>query len=438
MKINIQTTTKMKYFIIISLFSFFISSVSNAQSTEEKFVKNCFDFALIQNNMMMKEIVPSDNAFPRTMKKDGSLYCTDIYEWTSGFYPGILWYLSEYSGDASLQDSALKWTEKLEPLKTNTSTHDIGFMMYCSYGNAYRITKNEKFKQLLVQSADALATRFNPKTGVIKSWDGFTSWHDGKKYYFPVIIDNMMNLELLFFASKVTGNPVYKNIAIAHATTTMKNHIRKDYSSFHVILYDTVSGKPIKGETAQGYADNSTWSRGESWGIYGFTMVYRETGDAQFLKTACGMADYFLNNKMLPSDKIPYWDFNANMVGYVPGNKSNAWNVPVDYRDASAAAITASALFELSTYCDKEKSKKYLDAAKEILHALSSPVYRAKEGTNADFILMHSTGSIPHNSEIDVPLVYADYYYIEALHRYQLLLSGKKLFDDSQHPINKK
>jgi unsaturated chondroitin disaccharide hydrolase len=417
-----------KLFYAITVFVFAFKTL-NAQQSEKEFVKENFEFAARQTKNMLRTADQSKPIIPHSMRKDGSLISGSIYNWTSGFFPGTLWYLSEYVGDAPLKDSALHWTKKLEPVQTFTDNHDIGFMMYCSYGNAYRITKNEAYKNILVQSAKSLVTRFNKRTGSIQSWNSFFSWHGDKKYNFPVIIDNMMNLELLFFASKVTGNNQFRNIAVTHAENVMKNQIRKDYSSFHIIYYDTATGKPIKGETSQGYADNSTWARGQSWGIYGFTLMYRETGDARFLKTAQGMANYYLDHKYLPSDKVPYWDFNANQNGYKPGTRSNASKVPVNYRDASAAAVTASALFELSTYSKGTVAKKYFEAGKKIVHTLSSPAYRATEGTNANFILMHSVGSIPHNSEIDVPLVYADYYYIEALKRYNQLIEEKPLFE---------
>lgn len=417
---------KMFYAIVVFVFAF---KTLNAQQSEKEFVKENFEFAARQTKNMLRTADQSKSNIPHSMRKDGSLISGSIYNWTSGFFPGTLWYLSEYVGEAALKDSALHWTKKLEPVQTFTDNHDIGFMMYCSYGNAYRITKNETYKDILVQSAKSLVTRFNEHTGSIQSWNSFFSWHGDKKYNFPVIIDNMMNLELLFFASKVTGNNQFRDIAVTHAENVMKNQIRKDYSSFHIIYYDTATGKPIKGETSQGYADNSTWARGQSWGIYGFTLMYRETGDARFLKTAQGMANYYLDHEYLPSDKVPYWDFNANQNGYKPGTRSNASKVPVNYRDASAAAVTASALFELSTYSKGTRVKKYFEAGKQIVHALSSPAYRAAEGTNANFILMHSVGSIPHNNEIDVPLVYADYYYIEALKRYNQLIEEKPLFE---------
>lgn len=300
-------------------------------------------------------------------------------------------------------------------------------MMYCSYGNAYRLTGNPAYKNILVQSARSLSTRFSPVTGAIKSWNRFNSWHGNKTYYYPVIIDNMMNLELLYFASKATGDSSFRHIATTHALTTMNNQVRKDYSHYHVVCYDSVTGKVVGRETAQGYADNSTWSRGQAWGIYGFTMVYRETHDPRFLKTAIGMADFFLNNKRLPKDKVPYWDFNAGQKGYTPGINSYANKVTTLYRDASAAAITASALLELAMYAPAKK-KQYISAAATMLQSLSSAAYRAPVGTNGDFLLMHCVGSIPHRSEIDEPLVYADYYFLEALTRYNKLMKTGRVF----------
>mgnify|MGYP003582236399 CR=1 FL=1 len=389
------------------------------------FVKENFSYARTQITHMLNNMSPDENDFPRTINKNGNLIGTNMYDWTSGFFPGSLWYVYDYTQDAAIKQAAIKWTEKLAPLQNFTDNHDLGFMMYCSYGNAYRITGNQLYKDILIQSANSLATRFNSVTGSIKSWNRFKSWHGNKTYYFPVIIDNMMNLELLFFASKVTGDDKYRKIAISHASQTMKNQIRKDYSSFHVVCYDSVKGNVIGRETAQGYSDNSTWSRGQAWGIYGFTMVYRETKDNKFLKTATGMADYYLNNSKLPVDKIPYWDFNANQNGYKPGSLSYANKINFMYRDASAAAITASALFELANYVPS-KRKKYLKAAIDILKSLSGNVYKAPVNSNGNFLLMHSVGSIPHQNEIDVPLVYADYYFLEALSRYNKILLNDK------------
>ena len=365
---------------------------------------------------------------PHSMNKEGEVARMRIRGWTAGFFPGTLWYLSEYTRDKALTDSARIFTKRMEPVKTFTDNHDIGFMMYCPYGNAYRLNPSKAFEDILIESACSLSTRYNTVTGTIKSWNSWRSWNSSDRIYeYPVIIDNMMNLELLFFASEKSGDESFKNIAISHAENTMKNQVRKDGGTFHITFYDPQTGKYIGGETSQGFSDNSTWSRGQSWAIYGFTMTYRETRNKHFLKTAVKTADYYLDHKNLPLDKVAWWDFNAYQPGYSPGERSNANNVVTNYRDASAAAITASALFELSTFVKGKKSKKYYDAAVDIVHALGSDNYRAKAGENANFIIKHGTGAIPQNGEIDVPLVYADYYFIEALIRYDALLDGKKI-----------
>lgn len=398
-----------------------------AERKENTFIRDNFSYAEQQLELMLKDTEQQKAlTFPRTINAEGKMVATNMYDWTPGFFPGSLWYAYEYTKDKQLEQQAITWTEKLEPLKDFTGHHDLGFMLYCSYGNAYRLTGNTAYRDILVQGAKSLSTRFNEITGSIKSWNSFKSWHGDSTYYFPVIIDNMMNLELLFFASKATGDTSFRHIAVSHAEQTMKNQIRPDYSSYHVVCYDTITGKVETRETAQGYADNSTWARGHAWGIYGFTMVYRETKDPRFLQTAEGMADWYLDHKNLPEDKVPYWDFNAQEPGYTPGVNSNAGKVTGQFRDASAAAITASALFELSGFA-KGKEEKYRKAAIHILHSLAGPAYRAPIGTNGNFMLMHSVGSIAHGFEIDVPLVYADYYFMEALQRYDLLLkSGLK------------
>lgn len=370
-----------------------------------------------------------NGAYPRTIDKTGKLVTTSMYDWTPGFFPGSLWYAYEFSKDEALKAEAIRWTEKLAPLQTFTQHHDLGFMMYCSYGNAYRLTGNTAYREILINSAKALSTRFNTTAGSIKSWNLFKSWHGNESYRFPVIIDNMMNLEMLFFASKVSGDDSFRKIAVKHAETTMHNHFRPDYSSYHVVCYDSTTGKVVARETAQGYADNSTWSRGQAWAIYGFTMTYRETKDPRFLKTAEGLAAYFINNKNLPADGVPYWDFNANEAGYQPGINSYAGKVSKKYRDVSAASITASALLELSNYVNNRAKENYRNAAIKILKSLSTGTYTAKPGTNGGFILKHSVGSIPHQAEIDVPLVYADYYYLEALLRYNRLKNGLPMID---------
>ena len=330
---------------------------------------------------------------PRTIDKNGNLIMVNSGDWTSGFFPGCLWKIYEYTKQDKWKSEAQFYTQNIEKEQFNNTTHDLGFMLYCSFGNGYRLTGNSHYKDILIQSAKTLITRFNPKVGCIKSWESNDRWD------YPVIIDNMMNLELLFWATKETGDSTFYNIAVTHANTTIKNHFRKDYSTWHVLSYDTATGQVLKRNTAQGYEDESCWARGESWALYGFTMCYRETKDGRYLKQAKGIAKYILTNKNLPEDMIPYWDYNAS-------------NIPNEVRDASAAAIMASALYELSTFVNNPELN-YKESADRILNSLSSPEYLSKTGNN-NFILKHATGSKPADSEVDVPLIYADYYFIEA------------------------
>lgn len=401
-------------FGFIGTIAFFFPEEKNAASA---MVSEVFSNAQKQYKEMLQTSADLSK-YPRTTDRDGNTRYVPISDWTGGFWPGNLWYMFEYTHQNTWKADAVKWTESLESNQYNTSHHDLGFMMYCSYGNAFRLTQNEKYKQILIQSAKSLAQRYNPNVGCIESWNSRLSWDGKTMWHFPVIIDNMMNLELLFFASKETGDSTFSNIAIRHAETTMKYHIRPDYSTYHVVNYDTLTGKMLNQQTCQGYADNSTWARGQAWAIYGFTMVYRETGDKRFLETAKKLADFYIHHPNLPADKVPYWDFNVNQKGFIPDWKYNPKKLSYVPRDASAAAIVASALFELSGYPGNE-GKEFRDFAEASLTSLSSPEYLAKPSTNGHFLLKHSVGSFPHGVEIDVPLVYADYYFLEALLRFR-------------------
>lgn len=356
------------------------------------------------------------NSLPRTFQ-DGTSVSANTSWWTSGFYPGTLLYLYEYSRDTQLLALAKEKLALLEREKGNTTTHDLGFMLYCSFGNALRITGDTAaYRDILLAGAESLSTRFNPATQAIRSWEG---WN------FPVIIDNMMNLEFLTHASsKLGGNPKYYDIAVTHANTTMKNHYRPDYSSYHVIDYHPENGEIIRRKTAQGAFDESTWARGQAWGLYGYVMMYRETADSTYLNFAKNIEAFLFNHPNMPEDLVPYWDFDAPDL---PADSPYAAQYQAT-RDASSASVLASALIELSTYGRAEEQADYLNKAGKILQSLSSTPYKAEIGTNGGFILKHSVGSIPHGSEIDVPLTYADYYYIEALMRYRRLLEGKPLF----------
>lgn len=359
-----------------------------------------FAFAAQQYEGMLKSH-PDITKTPQSTNPDGSPRDMPTSWWCSGFFGGSLWYIFEQTKDQKWKDAAHKWTMAVEKEQYNTSTHDLGFMLYCPFGNGYRLTKNEKYKEIMLTGAKSLATRFDPKVGVIKSWN---NWK-GNKY--PVIIDNMMNLEFLFWAARESGNKEFYNLSVTHADNTLKNHFRSDGSSFHVVAYGP-NGEVVTKGTHQGYADESAWARGQAWALYGYTDMYRETKDKKYLAQAEKIADFYLNHPNLPADKIPYWDFNAP-------------NIPNEERDASAGAITASALLELSTYVGKAKSKVYFAAAETMLVNLASPAYKANLGENNHFILKHSVGAKPLKSEIDVPLVYADYYFLEGLLRYQKL-----------------
>jgi len=314
----------------------------------------------------------------------------------------------------------------MEKEKTNATTHDMGFKIYCSFGNGYRLTDDKAYRDVIIQSARTLSTRFNPLIGSMRSWD-----HHRNLWGFPVIIDNMMNLELLFEATRLTGDSSFYKIAVSHANTTMKNHYRGDYSSFHVVDYDTVTGKVVKKMTWQGANDSSAWARGQAWGLYAYTMCYRYTKDPVYLRQAEHIAAFILHHPRLPADKIPYWDFDAPGIPRTPSGSttsaqpsgsttsskpSGSTTAAPDTipRDASAAAVIASGLYELSGY--SSNAGEYRKAADNILKNLTAN-YRSPIGDNKGFILLHSTGGKPSNTEIDVPMNYADYYYLEALLR---------------------
>ncbi|TGV04202.1 glycoside hydrolase family 88 protein [Flavivirga rizhaonensis] len=346
------------------------------------------------------EMVESKNdgnlIVPRSIEGD-ELLMVSSSDWTSGFFPGELWLMYKLTGNSLWKKRAKKYTELLEKEQYNTRTHDVGFMMYCSYGHGYQFANNSDYKNVLIQTAKSLSSRYNEKVQCIQSWD-----HSKSLYHYPVIIDNMMNMELLLWASEVTGDSLYKNMAINHANTTIKNHFRPDNSSYHVVDYAPETGEVIKKITNQGFADESIWARGQAWGLYGFTVMYRYTKDIRYLEQAEKIAKLVMSYSNLPDDKIPYWDMDAP-------------NIPNEPRDASAAAITASALYELMEY--SQNKMEYLKFADTIMKSLSSEAYLNKTGSNAGFLLDHSTGNMPRNSEIDVPINYADYYFLEALLR---------------------
>jgi hypothetical protein len=332
--------------------------------------------------------------YPRSLKTDGSLVETAAADWTSGFFPGCLWYVYRFTKNQRWRQAAKRWTAGLADQQFNTGTHDLGFMLYDSYGLGYAITGDTAYVPVLLQGARSLSTRFHPEVGAIRSWDN-------PAFHYPMIIDNLMNLEYLFWATRASGDSSFYRIALAHANTDLRYRFRPDNSSYHVLDFDPSNGALLRRMTHQGYSDSSCWARGQAWGIYGYTVLYRETHDPRFLQRAILNADYFLTQTDKIPDHIPYWDFQAPDIPQAP-------------RDASAAAVAASALFELSTYAGPH----YRDKAIQLLAALCSSRYLAPAGSADCFLLRHSTGHKPHHSEIDVPLIYADYYFLEALWRY--------------------
>ncbi len=388
-------------------FSILLASCASTASTEKFNVDQALEYCNTQVHRSLAALGADSTDYtmmPRNIQgTDSAWACRKASpdEWCSGFWPGILWYDFESSRDEIVREEAERYTEALEYLSRRPAfDHDLGFLMFCSYGNAYRLTGSPKFRDIILASADTLATLFNPKVGTILSWPRNVEMLGGHN----TIMDNMINLEMLFWASKNGGDKRLYDIALKHAETTMEYHFRPDGTCYHVAVYDPESGKFIKGVTHQGYSDSSTWARGQAWAVYGYTMVFRETQDRRFLDFACKVTDAYL--RRLPDDYVPYWDFDDPAIPDAP-------------RDASAACVVASALLELQAYVTPEKRDEYRDAAVKMLASLSSDEFRS--GDKRHSFLDHSTGHKPAGSEIDAAIVYADYYYIEALLRLKKL-----------------
>lgn len=385
-------------FVLIAI-SLISVSFANAQQNMKALIAENMQLAASQYKILAAN-TPADSMPKYFDPKKNKHINSNTKWWCSGFFPGSLWFIYEYTKEEAIRKEAEKRLAILEKEKHYTGNHDLGFMMYCSFGTAYRITGNEAYRPTIDTAAMSLITRYRPSIQSIQSWNS------SEKMKCPVIIDNMMNLELLYWVSQNGGDQKFKDIAVNHANSTLERHFRPDNSSYHVLDYDLATGKIIKKLTWQGAADSSAWARGQSWGFYGFTMMYRFSKDKRYLDQAKKIAAFLFNHPNMPEDLVPYWDFNA------PG-------IPNTYRDVSAAAINASALLELAQYVGKKESKQYIAKAEKILRSLSSEKYRAKPGENGGYLLMHSVGHLTGNSEVDVPLTYADYYFLEAMQRYQ-------------------
>lgn len=396
--------TKISALALCALLAVACASSKQATKEAQAFINDNVSFAQKQLGREIDVIEKSGKCLnPTTLKKDGSVYYCDYSDWRSGFFPGSMWYLYELTGDKTLVPLAEKYTVAIEKAKDLTWHHDVGFMVNCSFGNAYRITHKSEYRDAMVQAARSLSTRFRSQAGIIQSWNVTQGWQSERGWECPVIIDNMMNLELLFEATRLSGDSTFYNIAVSHANRTMKEQFREDGSCYHVVDYSLSDGTVRHRHTAQGYSHESTWSRGQAWAIYGFAMCYRYTGNKKYLDQSIKTFHMMKNHKNMPADLVPYWDMDAPKI-------------PNEPRDVSSASVIASALYELCTL-DKANAKTYKNYADSIMTSLSSPAYRAALGSNGNFLLMHSVGSLPHNSEIDMPLNYADYYFLEALKR---------------------
>ena len=389
---------RLLFIIAITFSSIGLFAQTNSNTALKKQIATNLSLAVEQYQILHSN-VPS-NRMPQNFDINaGKMVTSNTKWWCAGFFPGTLWYLYDYSKNTNIQKIAEERLNLMEPEKHFTGNHDLGFMMYCSYGNAYRITKNDKYKKILDTAAMSLASRFRPSIQSIQSWDS------SKNFKCAVIVDNMMNLELLTWVSNNGGDPRFGSIARTHANTTMERQFRPDNAAYHVLDYSLATGTLLKKTTWQGYSDSSAWARGQGWAVYGYTMMYRLTKNGKYKEQANKIAAFILNHPRYPKDGIPYWDFDAP-------------NIPNALRDASAGAIMASAFIELSGYVAGPLKQKYKKAAETILTSLSSPEYLATKGTNGGFLLKHSVGALPLNGEVDMALTYADYYFVEAMLRY--------------------
>lgn len=394
-----------------------LCSLVSASSITDTMLYAIWEFSLSKLRATMDDLGNDTSQFPRRAPQtEGKWQTVPASDWTSGFYPGCLWFAYEESEDEAFRDAARQWTAALDGQKNNTGTHDVGFMIFCSYGNGYFLLDTDSYLPVMKTAAQSLSTRYKPLAGIIDSWN--VSPYDSG---WEEIIDNMMNLELLFWVAANGGSSEYHDMAVSHAEHAMANHFRDDGSTYHVVRYSRTTGEMTGQETRQGYTDESCWARGQAWAVYGFTMAYRFTEDERFLATARKAADYYLEH--LPDDRVPFWDFDA------PG-------IPADTvpRDASSSAIVASALLELAAYTGAPDSARYFDAAVSLIQGLWTEKYRGR-ATQAS-ILNHSTGSRKENHDVDMGIIYADYYFLEALLRYEKLIRTATTYRHHVKPLS--
>ncbi|HEY0096530.1 MAG TPA: glycoside hydrolase family 88 protein [Archangium sp.] len=394
--------------------------MGSAQAFDEQKADHALQFAQEQVNRTASRPDIPTNRYPKTSTDEGNwtlVRDNDRVGWTQGFFPGLLWFMYEHSGDPAFKDKADAWTRNLEVQKTHSASHDVGFKFFPSYGQAYRLTGDPYYRDVLLTAAGSLAKRFDPTVGIINCCD----WN-APEWQVPLVTDTMMNLELLFWGAQNGGDPAWSDMALSHAMKTLTDMVRPDGGTFHVVDYDR-AGNIRSRKTFQGYSDSSTWARGHAWAIYGYTMAYRYTRDPRMLEAAQRVTGYYLDR--LPPDSVPYWDFDVPAAQQV--------------KDSSAAAAVASALLELSTFVtDPILARRYHDAALAMLDSLSSPAYLA-EGTGSPGVLLHGVAFFrtpikPKGEAIDKSLIYGDYYFVEALLRFKASQKPKPATPEAPAP----
>ncbi len=387
--------------ILLAFLSFCFARNCYCAGTLDSLVENSLKVSLLHLEKSIEEVRDS-TLYPTYGTPELSWKLKGSDDWTSGFYPGCLWYAYEASADTRFEQWAITWTAAIEHEALNRDTHDLGFRFMCSFGNGLRLGIGpgvKAYRDVMLTAASTLSKRYNPKIGCLSSnWDRASLQNS-----FPVIIDIMMNLDLLFWAAQNGGPHSYTETATRHARNVCRDFIRPDGGTYHIVRYDSVSGKIINRGTLQGAGDETTWSRGQAWGLYGMAVAYRYTKDKEFLEAAEKLADYFLLH--LAADHVANWDFNSEL----------------NHPDASATSIAASALLELLGYVENDTLREhYRTGAEAMLSSLCHSPYFT-DGLNTHCLLTHSVQYFPLNSNVDVPSIFADYYFLEALLRYRAL-----------------
>jgi unsaturated chondroitin disaccharide hydrolase len=389
-----------KPFSIFIFLMLLVLSCNTSKSTNQEYIeKEIKEHAEFQLNFLLQqansELRDGNVLFPRSFINNHIEFVQGT-ECNSGFFPGILWQMYRLTEDESWKNEAEKFTNILQQVQFNNNKLDSCYNLMASFGLGYQLTQDQELRETLIQAAKMMASRFNEKVGSIRSWNS-----DGDQQDFRVSIDNLMNLELLFWAWNETGETVFYNIACSHANNTIKNQFRTDYSTWHVVNYDSITGE-VRGKTNQYESSaESCYSLSQAKALYGFTMIYRETKESKYLKQAEKIADFILNHSNLPDNSIPYREFSA------PGMQD-------EVRDVKAAAIMASALLELSEYLP-DNTNQYRSVADIILRSLSSDHYLNKKREAGGFLLKQTAGSKLNDKDIDMASIYTDYYFLEAL-----------------------